>query len=159
MKAVKHIAALCLVIVMVLSFAACAQTEKTVTLRGDITEDLGMGMDATDTFVLTAKGDIVQTIKEIMEIDFSEFSDEEAETAKALFDSLIVDVANEIEGVECSSSIKNGTYTIEITITCSGKTLKEVAEAGILELESDADRISLKKSQASLEAQGYKVVD
>lgn len=157
MKTVKQMTAFFLVIVLALSLAACGSSETTVVLQGDMTDATG-GIPATDTWTLTAKGDIVQTVKEVYEMDFSDFDQETIDLAVSMFDSMILEPAQGIKGVSCTSKMNGSTYVITLTIECKGNTIKEAANAGILSVDGSADAISLKQTQASLEQQGYKVV-
>ena len=153
----RQITAFFFVIVMVLSLAACGGGETTVVLRGDMTESTG-GIPATDTWTLTAKGDIVQKVKEVYEMDFSDYDQETIDLAVSMFDSIILEPAQGIKGVECTSKMNGSTYVITLIIDCKGSTVKDAAAAGILTVENNAEAISLKQTQASLEQQGYKVV-
>lgn len=158
MKNMRQISALFLAVVMALSLAACGGAEKTVVLRGDVTDDMG-GIPTTDTWTLTAKGDVVQTMKEVFELDLSEYDDETRDYFTSMLDSLILEPAEGIEGVECTSKMTGTTYLVELTVDCTGSAVKEAAEAGILTVDGNADTISLKQTQASLEQQGYEVVE
>ena len=157
MKTMKKCAAMFLAVVMALSLAACGGAEKTVVLRGDMTDE--MGIPTTDTFTLTAKGDIVQTINEVFELDLSDYDDETKDHLIASFDSFLLEPAKDIEGVECTGQMEGTTYTIELTVDCTGTAVKEAAEAGILAVDGSADIISLKQTQSALEGQGYEVVE
>ena len=157
MKTMRQISVFFLAIVMALSLAACGGSETTVVLKGDLTESTG-GIPATDTWTLTAKGDIVQTVKEVYEMDFSDFDQETIDLAVSMFDEMILEPAQGIKGVSCTSKMNGSTYVITLTIECKGSTIKDAANAGILTVDGGTDAISLKQTQASLEQQGYKVV-
>lgn len=159
MKTMKQISAFFLAIVMALSLAACGGAEKTVVLTKDMTADMG-GIPTTDTFTLTAKGDVITTLKEVYELDFSDTDDALAEYYISMFDLLILEPAKGIDGLTCTSRTSDKVYTIEMTVNFSGDTVKEAVEAGILGIEGDSgNKYSLKKTQASFEQQGYKVVE
>lgn len=157
MKTMKQITAAFLAIVMALSLAACGGAETTVVLRGDISDE--MGLPTTDTWTLTAKGDIVQTLKEVIEVDLSEYDDETKDYFIELVGSILLDAAQGIEGVVSNDRKEGNTYIIELTVDCTGDAVKKAAEAGILEVDGNANAISLKETRSSLEAQGYKVVE
>ena len=157
MKTMRRMTAVLFVIVMALSLAACGGAEKTLVLRGDLSDE--MGIPTTDTFTLTAKGDIVQTMKEVFEMDFAGYDDETKDSYISLFDELILEPANAINGVDCTSREQGSTYIIELKIDCTGNAVSEAAEAGILTVDGDADTISLKETRSSLESQGYVVVE
>lgn len=157
MKIMKSVVTICLMLVMVLSFAACAPVEKTVTLRGDMTES--MGMPTTDTWVLTAKGDTVQTLHKTMEVDLSGLDEETKAFVVSAVGSAISEPAKGIEGVTYNQKTEGDKFIVEITISCSGNTVKEAVDAGLLTVEDSSSRISLKQTQAALEKQGYEVVE
>ena len=158
MKNMRKIAAFFLVTVMVLSLTACGGAESTVVLRGDTTEEMG-GIPTIDTWTLTAKGDIVQTLTEVVEVDLSEYDDESREYFISLVGEVMLESAQGIEGVVCTDRMDGTTYIIELTIDCTGDAVKEAVDAGILMIDGSADAISLKGTQAALESQGYEVVE
>ena len=157
MRPMRQIPALFLAIVMALSLAACGGSETTVTLRGDITDDMG-GIPTTDTWILTAKDDVVQTIKEVLALDLSEYDDTARDSYISRLDSLTLEPAKDIEGLECTSQMTDGVYTIELTVDCTGSAVQKAVEAGLFTLDGSSNRISLEQTQASLEQQGYEVV-
>ena len=158
MKTMRQISAFFLAIVMALSLAACGGSESTVVLRGDLTDDMD-GIPSTDTWTLTAKGDVIQTMKEVVEYDLSDYDDETQELFTSMFVS-ILEASKGIDGLTCITRMTDGVYTIELTVDCTGDAVKKAAEAGILTVDdSNADFYSLKRTQSSLEQQGYKVVE
>ena len=157
MKTTKRIAAAVLALVMVFALAACGGAEKTVTLRGDMSD--ATGMPTTDTWTMTAKGDIVQTLNEVLEFDLSESDDETIAAIESMMESTIINPANEIDGIECTGKTEDGVYTIELNVDCTGSAVSKAAEAGILTIDGTSKAISLKQTQASLEKQGYEVVE
>ena len=158
MKTIRQMTVIFLAAVLALSLAACGSAEKTVVLQGDMTEETG-GIPTTDTWTLTAKGDIIQKITEVYEMDFSDYDEEMIAMATSMFDSLIMEPAQGIEGVECTSAMNGSTYVITMTIDCTGDALKQAAEAELLTVDGNTDAISLKQTQESLEGQGYKVIE
>ena len=157
MKTMRRIVTILLAIVMVLSFAACGGSEKTVTLRGDISDQTGM--PTTDTWTLTAKGDTLQNLTEVLEIDLSEYDDATKEYVSSTMSNLIMEPAKDIEGITCTDKSEGTTYTIEMAVDCTGDAVKQAVEAGILTIDGTSDRISLKQTQSALEGQGYEVVE
>ena len=159
MKTVRQISALFLAILMALSLAACGASETTVVLRSDITEDMN-GIPSTDTWTLTAKGDVIQTMKEVVEYDLSDYDDETREFFTSTFESQVIEPAKKIDGLTCTGQMTDGVYTIELTVDCTGNAVKEAAAAGILAVDdNDAEFYSLQRTQSSLEQQGYQVVE
>lgn len=157
MKTTKQIAVLFLVVVMALSLAACGGSEQTVVLRGDMSDQ--MGVPTTDTWTLTAKGDIVQTIKEVFELDLSDYDDDTKDILISTFESLIIEPAKDIDGIVCTGKLNGNTYTIEMTVDCTGDAVKAAAELELLTIDGSAEKISLKETQNSLVGQGYEVVE
>lgn len=159
MKTMKRIVAGLLVIGMMLAVVGCGGEEKTVTLRADMTAD--MGMPATDTMILTAKGDTIQVLKEVMEIDMSDLDSEQQDAIIAIMDATIVAAAEGINGVTCTSTTTNSVYSIELTVDCTNSAaIKAAEEAGLLEMEEEGvETLSLKKTQDNLTASGYTVVE
>lgn len=160
MKTMKRIVAGLLVVGMMLTVVGCGGggEEKTVTLRADMTAE--MGMPSTDTMTLTAKGDTIQQLKEVMEIDMSELDSETQDTIAVTMDATILAAAEGIDGVTCNSKTTNSVYSVEFTIDCTNSdAVKAAVEAGLLELEGFTDKLSLKATQSALEASGYKVVE
>lgn len=159
MKTLKRIVAGLLVVGMMLAVVGCGGEEKTVTMRADMSAE--MGLPTTDTMILTAKGDTIQTLKEVMEIDMSELESEQQDAIVALMDASIVAVAAGIDGVTCTSKTTNSVYSVEFTIDCTNSaTVKAASEAGLLEIEEGfIDKLSLKRTQDGLAASGYKVVE
>lgn len=159
MKTMKRIVAGLLVVGMMLAVVGCGGEEKTVTLRADMSAE--MGLPTTDTMILTAKGDTIQTLKEVMEIDMSELESEQQDALAALMDATILATAEGIEGVTCTSKTTNSVYSVEFTIDCTNSAaIKAASEAGLIEIEEGfIDKLSLKRTQSGLAASGYKVVE
>lgn len=158
MKIMKRITVAIIGIIMVLSLVACSQSEKTVVLRGDLTDKMS-GVSTTDTWTLTTKGDTVQTLKEAFEMELSEYDDVIKESVISSLETSILEPAKDIEGVECTAQMKGDTYIMELTIDCKGDAVKEAVDAGILQIVGSTSRISLKRTQSLLEEQGYEVVE
>lgn len=157
MKTMKRIVVALLVVGMMLTAVACG-AEQTVTMRADLSES---GMAMTDTMVLNAKGDTVQELKEIMVLDLSTYDDETKDYLISFLNASYVVPAQAINGVTCTDSTTDSSYTIELTIDCTNSdAIKEAANADILDVsDTNAGRISLKATQSGLEAAGYKVVE
>lgn len=156
MKTMKRIVVAVLAIMMMLSLAACG-AEKTVVLRGDMSAQ--MGVPSTDTWTLTAKGDTIQTMNEVVEIDLSSYDEATQNLMVSSLDSMILEPAKGIDGVTCTSKVNNGVYTVEMTIDCTGDAVKKAADAGLISVDGNADRLSLKQTQSSLTSQGFVVVE
>ena len=161
MKRMKRILASLLVAGMMLALVGCGGggEEKTVTLRADMTAD--MGLPTTDTMILTAKGDTIQTLKEVMEMDFEDIDEDLRDLLIEALEESIISPAQEINGVTCSSNLSGSVYTLELTIDCSSSaTLNAVKEANLLEIEEGLlNKLSLKATQDGLKASGYVEVE
>ena len=158
MKTMKRILAGLLVVGMMLAVAGCGGEEKTVTLSLDMSAE--MGLPTTDTMILTAKGDIIQQLKEITEVDLVDIDDEMKDLFIEVLDEQLA-VAQGIDGVTCSSKMNGSVYTIEFTVDCTNSAaVKAASEAGLLEIEEGfVDKLSLKRTQDGLKASGYTVVE
>ena len=159
MKTMKRIVAGLLVVGMMLAVVGCGGEEKTVTLRADMSAD--MGVPATDTMILTAKGDTIEQLKEIMEIDMSSLDADQQDAVIAIMDATILAAAEGINGITCTSKTTNSIYSVEFTIDCTNSAaVKAASDAGLLEIEEGfIDKLSLKKTQDGLAASGYTVVE
>lgn len=159
MKTMKRIVAGLLVVGMMLAVVGCGGEEKTVTLRADMSAD--MGVPATDTMILTAKGDTIEQLKEIMEIDMSSLDADQQDAVIAIMDATILAAAEGINGITCTSKTTNSIYSVEFTIDCTNSAaVKAASDAGLLEIEEGfVDKLSLKKTQDGLAASGYTVVE
>ena len=158
MKTMKRIVAGLLVVGMMLAVVGCGGEEKTVTLSVDMSAEIGL--PATDTMILTAKGDTIQQLKEITEIDLADVDDDLKDLFIETLDEQLA-VGQDINGVTCSSKMNGSVYTIEFTVDCTNSAaVKAASDAGLLEIEEGfIDKLSLKRTQDGLAASGYKVVE
>lgn len=140
---------------MVLSLAACGK-EKTVTYQMESTES---GFQMKDTMTLQAKGDKVQRMTEVIDINLAELDEESQSLAVSVYESEIVEAYKAVEGVSCSGELADGVYTITIDFELKGDTVEKLAEQGLLEVEGSAKGISLKRTEESLAATGYTLVE
>lgn len=160
MKRMKRILAGLLVACMMLAVVGCGDggEEKTVTLSTDMSAE--MGVPATDTMILTAKGDTIQQLKEVAEFDLADYDDETRDSFIAVMDIAYESIAEDIDGVTFSSKTSGAVYTIEITVDCTNSnTIKAAAEQDLIQIEGNASMLSLKATQSGLEASGYAVVE
>ena len=150
MKRMKRMFGLILASLMVLSMIGCSGKEQSTTL---IYEESGVTME----YKMDAKGDIVHTITQTTTLDCSDFSEEDIAAFQALIDQTSVSYA-EYEGVTYESDFENSILKEVITIDASDSdTLTGLSEAGLLPLEGDSTKISLKKTIEALENQGWSV--
>lgn len=156
MKTTRQMAAFFLAVAAALSLAACSG-ETTLVMRGDITGEMS-GIPAADTWTLTAKGDVVQTVHRVFEFDLFAYEEEERDSFIAMLDIFILGPAQNIEGVVCASRTEDTAYIIELTVDCTGSAVSEAAAAGILSVDGNSDKISLRQTRAALERQGYEAV-
>lgn len=154
MKSKKIISVLA-VLCMVLSLAACGK-EKMVTYQMESTES---GFQMKDTMTLQAKGDKVQRMTEVIDINLAELDEESQSLAVSVYESEIVEAYKAVEGVSCSGELADGVYTITIDFELKGDTVEKLAEQGLLEVEGSAKGISLKRTEESLAATGYTLVE
>lgn len=155
MKKMRRVVAGLLALGMVFALTACGGKEQTVTYRME-TEQNGLKME--DTMTLTAKGDTVQKMSEVVKVDTSSLEDEQKELINTLYDQM-VEQYKAVDGVECTGEKTDTSYTITIDIDATGNAVKELSEQKLLQVDGNADRISLKVTGTSLESAGYKKVE
>lgn len=157
MKAMKRIVAGLLVLGMMLTAVGCG-AEQTVVLEADMMALYGM--DGTDTMTLNAKGDTVQQLTETLVINLADYDDDTKAYVISTFNELIVVPAQSISGVTCKDTSTDSSYTIELTVDCTNNNaIKDAAAAGLIQLDGNASKISLKATQSGLQSAGYKVVE
>ena len=143
--------------VLCMSFAllACAGKEQSVTYCSETNQD---GLLMKDTMTLDAKGDAVQKITEVIEMDLSAFDEDTQKVMCTLYDELVVQYQS-IEGVEGSGETGDGSYRMHIVIDTTGEAVSQLTEQGLLQVDGDTSGISLKKTAESLESNGYTLVE
>lgn len=151
-KTIKAVTALCIT----LTLTACIGGTKEVTYRSEHEQESGLKM--VDTMTLTAKKDAVQKIDDVIEIDMSGFENEEQRKMAAAYNKL-VEQYRSIEGVECTSAVGTGTYTISLTIDTESGALEELSSRDMIVIEGEGETLSLESIGASLEENGYSIVE
>lgn len=118
------------------------------------------GIQMLDTMTLTATDDVVERIYETIDIDISALDGETKAQIFDAYDTMIVSY-QAIKGVSCGTVINSDqtTYTIRIDIDATGNAVKELSDAGLLEIDGDASEISLSATAAMLEGRGYTITD
>ena len=152
MKKMKRVVAGLLALGMAFALTACGGKEQTVTYRME-TEQSGLKME--DTMTLTAKGDLVQKMSEVIKVDTSSFEDEQREQINTAYDQL-VEQYKAVDGVECTGAKTDTSYTITIDIDATGNAVENLSKQGLLQVSGNAGKISLKATCSSLETVGYK---
>lgn len=122
-----------------------------------IMETESNGLKMIDTMTLSATGDAVQMMTEVIELDLSEF-DEDTQIALVEVYSDIVDQYNSVEGVECSAESDEDRYTITINIDATGDAVSQLVDLGLLQVEGNMDSLSLSGTGDALEASGYRMI-
>lgn len=149
----KKIICTILATIMVLSMVACA-SEKTVVMTS---EDTASGVSYEVEF--EAKGDIIQTVTQKSTIDLSLYSSEQIEAMSAELDRLKTQY-EEIDGVTYTAEVTDTMLVETIVIDAtSDSTLEEISDAGLLDLEGEANAISLEKTIDSFESMGFTVIE
>lgn len=152
MKRMKRMFCMLLATLMILSMIGCGGTEQSKTLRYE-DEESGITME----YKMDAKGDIVHTITQTSLLDCSAYSEEEIAEIEELLAQTIASY-EEYEGVTYDSSMTDATLTEIITIDASDSdTLTALSDAGLLPIDGNASKISLKKTVEALESQGWVV--
>lgn len=155
MKNLRKMAAGVLTLVMAFVLTACGGQEQTVSYRMVQEQD---GLKLTDEITLEAKGDIVQKMTEKIIVDTTVFDDAQKEQINVVYDEMVA-MYQGVEGVECTGTAGENDYTINIVVDATGSAVEELAELGLLQIEGDANGISLKASQEAFEASGYTIIE
>ena len=151
----KKIITSLVILAVAVSLTACGGKEQSVTYTME--SDLN-GVIMTDTMVLDAKGDRVQQMTEIDELDMAEVDTTTQSLLVEQYDA-IVETYNSVEGVECTSETGEGTYSITIVIDATGDAISELASLGLLQVEGGTDGISLEGTGEALTQSGYTLVE
>lgn len=135
---------------------ACGGKEQSATYQM-VAEQGGITM--TDTMTLNAKGDVIQGITEVIEMDMSSFDDDTYDMMGEYYEEL-VKMYQAIDGVECTSEEEGKVYTMTVTIDATTDAISELANQGLMEIDGDSEgKISLKASGESLTANGFEKVE
>lgn len=155
MKKMRRVVAGVLALGMMLALTACGGKEQTVTYRLEQEQN---GLKMEDTMTLNAKGDTVQKMSEVVKVDLSTLDDAQKEQINTLYDQM-VEQYKAVDGVECTGEKTDSSYTIKVEIDATGNAVKELSKAGLLQVDGNASRISLKETGKGLEGAGYKKVE
>lgn len=143
----------CLIVLLAaaLTLGACGGKKQSVVYTLEQEND---GLKMTDTMKLEARGDSVEKMEETINMDMAAFDEDTQKLMVEAYDSL-VESYQAVDGVECTGTMTDSVYTIQIAIDTSGDTVAKLAEQGLLQVEGSTDGISLEKTGQSLEAGGY----
>lgn len=151
----KKILSVVMIFCMTLALAACGGKEQKASYQMEQEES---GLKLTDTMTLDAKGDKVVKITEVIDVDMSGFDEATQAAMVSQYDTMVGQYAA-VEGVECTGSAGTGTYSITITIDATGDAVEELAAQGLLAIEGNGSRLSLKATGEALEGSGYTKVE
>lgn len=140
---------------MALALTACGGKEQTVSYEMETTES---GIVIKDTMKLDAKGDKITKLTETMTIDMSSCTLEQIEQLNLAWDAM-VEQYNGVEGASATGSETDGVYTLVAEIGTEGDTIAELSELGLLTVDGDSGKLSLKNTGSALEAGGYTKVE
>lgn len=140
---------------VLLAMTACGGREQKLSYR---LEQEQKGLSVIDTMTMEAKGDKVTALQEVIELDMSAFDEDLQATLSEMYQALVAQYG-EIEGVECTGEKDQGVYTIQILVDTSGEAVPRLAEAGLMQIEGDAEGISLENTAKALEESGYILVE
>ncbi len=129
-------------------------TKQKVTYYSKVEED---GLIMRDTMTFSAWNDTIFLIEETVEIDIGILEEDTKEAVREVYDALVKQYQS-IEGVACFKKNREDVYTIEIAIDISPEVVEELTSRGLLEIEGEGGRYSLKESEESLERQGYQKI-
>ena len=155
MKNLRKIAVLMVALVMAFAMTACGGKEQSVSYQLVQESD---GLVVTDNITLDAKGDVVQKMTEKIVVDTTAFDATQKEAINAVYDEMVA-MYQAVDGVECTGTAAENSYTIDIVIDATGSAVEELAAQGLLQMEGTGNGISLKASQAGFEASGYTIVE
>lgn len=160
MKVMKKVTICLLAVCMVFSLAACGgiNGEEQVVALSYVNPD----MPVMKTIVtLTAIGDVVQTEENYIELDLTDMEEETKEGIISFISSTYTDRCDGLSKVTLNMNTTDTTFTLTCTIDYSGDNT-ELVEAGLIDNglfgEKGNSRVSLTKTQQSLEAQGFRVI-
>ena len=145
-----------LAVLMLLSLAGCGGREKTAAYTAET--ELESGVKMTDTLTLDAKGDTVQQITEVVELDMTGLNTVEQEEVASRSDA-IAEQYRSVEGVECTTENADGIYNMTIVIPVSEDTVSKLAEQNLLTITGGTGEISLKSTEESLLENNYTLVE
>ena len=143
----KKIVSVVMVLCMTLALAACGGKEQTVSYKME-QEQSGLMMSDTMTLEIT----------EVIEMDMTGFDEATQGQMTTTYDAMVEQYAA-VEGVECTGTAGTGTYSITITIDATGDAVEKLAEQGLLAIEGNGSRLSLKATGEALEGSGYTKVE
>lgn len=150
MKRMKRMLCLILAALMLVSMVGCGAKKQSTTL---VFEQPGVTME----YKLDAKGDVVETITQSSIIDCSMYGEDEIQAIEDMI-SQVEPIYEEIDGVTYEVERGDSTIIEIITIDASkADTLKKLSESGMLPIDGEASKISLKLTVESLESQGWVV--
>lgn len=121
-------------------------------------EQEASGILIRDTMTLNAKGDDVQEIVEVMEVDMTSMDASDCDMLVEMYEE-IVEQYRTVAGVTATSSYTDQVYYINVVIDTTGDAVEKLADLGLLSVEGDASGISLEASGSALEAGGYTKVE
>ena len=146
-KMISVILAVCLMFV----FAGCGSKEEEKIDAAICTIEQN-GVVAQMAF--DAKGDLITRIKQSSTINMEGYTEEQTAAVKEAV-AQAETTYKDIKGVEYSVE-ESGTQLVEnISFSADEDTLKEVIEKGLLPVQGDAKRLSLKKTIEALEGSGW----
>lgn len=137
-----------------LFLTACGK-EQSATYRL-VTEESGITM--TDTMTFNAKGDIIKSMTETYEIDCTSLSEEEYAFAEENYNQLS-SMYEGIDGVTCTVESANQVFKITVNTDTTGDAVDKLAELGLMEIEGESNKLSLKATIEGLEQNGYEKVE
>lgn len=153
MKKMKRIMSSVLAVCVIFSLTACGigQKEKKDAAVCTI-EQNGVAMEMT----FDVKGDTITKIKQSSTIGTEGYTEEQIALVKEAIAQAEA-TYKEIEGAEYSIEETDTEITEKISFSVEGDTLKEVVDKGLLPVQGEAERLSLKKTMEALEDAGWTV--
>ncbi len=153
MKRMKRIMSVVLAVCVMFALTACGvgQKEKKDAAVCTIEQN---GVTVKMSF--DVKGDIITKIKQSSTVSTEGYTEEQVAALKEAIEQAEA-TYKEIEGAEYSIEETDTEITEKISFSVEGDTLKEVVDKGLLPVQGEAEKLSLKKTMEALEDAGWTV--
>lgn len=146
----RYVLAWTLLVLSIFSLTSCKRNKENV-----LTMELEQGA-AHIELSFDAKGDYITKMTQTGKVDISSLSELQIkvmeDAAKKAEDQL-----SKIQGVEYSKEVKDGKLTEKIVVNTDKDTLEKVKEAGVLPIQGNSSKLSLKKTKEALGKNGWAV--
>jgi len=154
MKRVVNILIICLALVGLLVGCGSKPNAFTATMEEG---------DEKTEMLIDGKGDTLEKITQTTTINIAEFGEAEREAVLSVLDDAKAEMQSELSGIEgVTHSIEVvGDDIVEIMVidATNSDSLDKLSAAGILPLEGETSRLSMKQSKESLQKEGFTITE